>query len=86
MNNLIALKRQLVNDNNDTLWSEIISIESCLLALNDSAMEGVKTRSRAQWLEEGEKPLRYFFITEKERTEKNYGKSIYYSDETFSLW
>ena len=81
-NNLISLKHQLVNDNNDTLRLGIISIESCLAALNDSAMEGVKTRSRAQWLEEGEKPSRYFFKLEKERMEKNYVKSIYNSDET----
>ena len=32
----------------------------------------------------GEKPSRHFFILEKERIEKSYGKSIYNSDKTFS--
>ena len=74
-NNLIALKRQLAN-NDESASPQIASLESELAALINRELEGVKIRSRAQWLEEGEKPSRYFFKLEKERTEKNRLSSI----------
>ena len=40
-------------------------------------MEGVKIRSRAKWLEEGEKPTRFFFRREQSRIEKNQINSIF---------
>ena len=51
-------------------------VESHLAALVDRSLEGVKTRSRVQWLEDGERPMRFFFKLEKERYEKNEVKSI----------
>lgn len=59
---------------------EIIFLESRLAALTDRTLDGVKTRSRAQWLEQGEKPSRYFFKLEKERIAKSEVKSILNSD------
>ena len=42
-----------------------------MFALFNLEIEGVKTRSRACWIEEGEKPTRYFFRLERERIKKN---------------
>ena len=39
-------------------------------------LEGAKTRSRVQWLEEGEKPTLFFFKLERERADKNFVSSI----------
>ena len=78
-NRLIDLKRQLVQG--DSLMSpEIIFVESQLAALSDRISEGVKVRSRAQWLEQGERPTRFFFKLEKERAERNCVTSILNSD------
>ena len=62
------------------------SSEADLLALNNCALEGVKICSCACWLEEGERPSRFFFKFEKEHVEKNLLNSIYTSDgsEVFS--
>ena len=51
-----------------------------LFALFSFKIEGVKTRSRARWIEEGEKPTRYFFRLEQERIEKNHVISMYDSN------
>ena len=56
--------------------TEISSLESQLPSLTTLEIEGVKVRSRAQWLEEGEKPSRFFFKLEQ-RSEKNLVSSIY---------
>lgn len=84
-NRLIKLKCQLI-EGNSSLSPEITFIESQLAALTDRISEGVKTRSRAQWLEQGERPTRFFFKLEKERIEKNYVTSILNRDgiEVFS--
>jgi len=39
--------------------------------------EGAKIRSRAQWIEEGEKPTRYFFRLENKRAAKNSFVSLF---------
>ena len=75
-NQLIQLKRDLVRGENVSI-PLINSLEADLTALNQRALEGVKVRSRARWLEEGERPSRYFFRLEKERIEKNFVRSIY---------
>lgn len=67
---IIVLKRQLAN-NDESLSSQIALLESELAAVIDCELEGIKICSRAQWLEEGKKPSRYFFKLEKERIEKN---------------
>lgn len=44
-------------------------------------LDGSKLHSRAQWLEEGERPTRYFFKLERKRFERNTVCSILDSDE-----
>ena len=78
-NRLINLKRQLVQGFS-SVSHEIIFLESRLAALTDCALDGVKVRSRAQWLEQGERPSRYFFKLERERIAKSEVKSILNSD------
>ena len=78
-NRIIKLKRQLVQGFS-AVSHEIILLESRLAALTDQALNGIKIRSRAQWLEQGEKPSRYFFKLEKERIAKTDVKSIHDSD------
>jgi len=69
-NRLIGLRRQLIQCD-FSISAEIIFLESQVAALVDRATDGAKTWSRAQWLEEGEKPSRYFFKLKKERYERN---------------
>ena len=78
-NRLIGLRRQLIQGDS-SISDEIIFVESQLAALVDRAADGAKTRSRVQWLEEGEKPSRYFFKLEKERFERNQVSSILNSE------
>ena len=78
-NRLILCKQRLVRG--DTSASaEIIALEARLFALFSFEIEGVKTRSRARWIEEGEKPTRYFYRLEQERIEKNRVISMYDSN------
>ena len=57
-NKLITLKRRLVNEN---VQQEIIDYETKLKALIEKETAGAKVRSRAQFIEEGEKPTSFFF-------------------------
>ena len=75
-NKLIKLKAALVAGDL-TVKSEIFRTESELNALYSKEMEGTKIRSRAQWLEEGELPSRFFFQLERERIPKCSIDSIY---------
>ena len=68
-NRLIKYKQLLINGD-ISVSAEIVALEARLLALSHLEL-GVKTRSRARWIEEGEKPTRYFFQLERERIEKN---------------
>ena len=79
-NSLIDCKRRLVQGDNSVV-AEIASLESRLKALTLRDLEGVKVRSRAKWLEEGEKPTRYFFRLERERVERSTVTSILNLDE-----
>lgn len=60
------LTKQLIRARNNfhsgasTDVSEIKSLETSLASLITREAEGAKIRSRAQWIEEGEKPTRYF--------------------------
>ena len=78
-NRLIRLKSQLVQGDS-SVSPEIIFTESQLAALTDRVSEGAKIRSRAQWLEQGERPTRFFLKLEKERVERNHVTSILNSD------
>ena len=62
-NRLIAYKQHLVQGDN-SFGEKIAALEFQLKALALQELEGSKIRSRAQWLEEGEKPTRYFFRVE----------------------
>ena len=57
------------------LSSEITVLEVRLHGLLRD-LEGAKIRSKAQWIESGEKPTRYFFRLERERFTKNNLTSI----------
>lgn len=59
-NRLIDCKQRLVQGDNSVV-AEIATLESRLKSLTLRDLEGVKVQSRAKWLEEGEKPTRYFF-------------------------
>ena len=80
-NRLIVLKRRLTDVGDLSVILEISSIESQLSAIVSNSLEGAKIRSRVQWLEQGEKPTRYFFKLEKERNEKNFVSSILDANE-----
>ena len=65
-NKLSRLKaHQTPNRNN------ISNIERQLEELIEERLRGVQTRSRALWLEQGEKPTRYFFSLEKRKQAKH---------------
>ena len=84
-NRLIVCKQLLVRGDS-SVKPEIISLEAQLSALAQRELEGVKVRSRARWIEEGEKPTRFFFKLEQERAKKSRVSSIYDPDgnEVFS--
>ena len=67
-NQLIDCKQRLVQGDNSVL-AEIATLESRLKILTLRDLEGVKVHSRVKWLEEGEKPTRYFFRLECEHVE-----------------
>ena len=70
VNRIIKLKRQLTSGN-PSVSPEISDLESKLKALTLEKLDGSKIRSRVQWLEEGERPTRFFFKLERERFERN---------------
>ena len=67
-NQLIDRKQRLVLGDNSVL-AEIATLESRLKILTLRDLEGVKVHSLVKWLEEGEKPTRYFFRLEREHVE-----------------
>ena len=75
MNKLIRLRRRLV-DGDDTVSVLISDTESRLKALRIKEIKGIMIRSRAQWLEEGERP-RYFFNLQKIRAQRSHISSVY---------
>ena len=75
-NKLIRLRRRLV-DGDDTVSVLISDTESRLKALRVKEIEGIMIRSRAQWLEEGERPSRYFFNLQKIKAQRSHISSVY---------
>ena len=57
--------------------TEIKSLEGALSCLVLQEAEGAKIRSRAQWIEEGEKPTHFFFRLETKRAVKNSFDSLF---------
>ena len=60
---------------NDNL--EINSLESALSYLISKEAEGAKIHSKAKWIEEGEKPTRFFFRLENKRAGRNSFDSLF---------
>ena len=69
-NRLIKCKHALVRGDR-SVAHEIITLEARLFPLFNLETEGVRTRSRVRWIEEGEKRTRCFFRLEQERFQKN---------------
>ena len=59
-NKLISLRQRLVGGDSSAVDS-ILDVESRLKSIYIRETEGILIRSRAEWLEEGELPTRYFF-------------------------
>ena len=57
--------------------SNVNKLESALEAVINNECEGAKICSRARWIEEGEKPTRFFFRLERKRAEKNIFESLF---------
>ena len=68
-NRLINLKKLLMNGEN-SVKAEILELESMLNTTFKKEQEGIKIRSRAKWIEEGETPSRFFFKLEREKFDK----------------
>ena len=64
----------------NSVVSELRACESALSSLISREAEGAKIRSRAKWIEEGEKPTRFFFRLEQKRAEKNSFDSVLDTD------
>lgn len=77
-NLLIQAKRDLLAGD-DSAKIRIEYWESSLQAFNSVRNEAAKIRSRAQWLEEGEKSTKYFFALASTRHDKNSIRVIYNS-------
>ena len=75
-NKLIRLSQRL-GDGDDTVSVLIFDTESQLKALRVKEIEGIMIRSRAQWLEEGERPSRYFFNLQRIKAQKSHISSVY---------
>ena len=75
-NKLISVCRRLV-DGDNTVSVLISDTESRLKALRVKEIEGIMIRSRAQWLEEGERPSRYFFNLQKIKAQRSHSSSVY---------
>ena len=83
VNRLVSLKRRLTDS---TVATEISRLEFELKALISRELEGSQVRSRVRWLEDSERPTRYFFKLEHERVARNSVTSILDSNnvEVFS--
>ena len=57
--------------------SNVNKLESALEVVINNECEGAKIRSRARWIEEGEKPTRFFFRLERKRAEKSIFESLF---------
>ena len=64
-------------DGDDSVVASIQDAECRLKAIYTREMEGILVRSRAEWLEEGESPTRYFFQLQSSNAQKSHISSIY---------
>ena len=66
--------------------SKVNKLDSALEAVINRECEGAKIRSRARWIEEGEKPTRFFFRLERKRAEKNIFESLVNESGEEKFW
>ena len=79
-NEIIRLKALLVSGH-FSVSLVIRDLENKLKYLVLKELSGVTIRSKARWLEEGEKPSRFFFKLERERIQRNSISSVLNSDD-----
>ena len=77
---LIQAKQRLINGDSSAL-KEIKNLENDLKVIDLKDLEVVKFRSRSQWIEDGEKPSRFFFGLEKKRANDNFISSLLHKDD-----
>ena len=65
----------------NSVKAEIASLELELKLLVSAELEGSKIRFRCRWFERGEKPTRFFFQLERERSSRSSVSSILNSDD-----
>ena len=81
----VHITNSLINARRDFLAGNVLakrtidSLESKLKAIIFEQQRSVQIRSRAQWLEEGERPSKYFFKLESHRAQINTVKSVFNS-------
>ena len=78
MNKLISLRQRLVNGDNFVVDS-IQDIECRLKVIYTKEIEGILVRSRAEWVEEGERSTRYFFQLHSSNAQRSKIPLIYNS-------
>ena len=66
----LELEFQRVNNNRPVDGVRLQEIKSELAELQSKRAEGTKIRSKAKWLEEGERPTKYFFNLENHKQNK----------------
>ena len=69
--------KQCLTDGDNSAFKEVKNLENQLKILNLNELEGVKIRSRSQWIEDGEKPSRYFFSLERKCANDNHISSFF---------
>ena len=79
-NEIIRLKALLVSGD-FSVSSVIRDLENKLKDLVLKELSGATIRSKGRWLEEGEKPSRFFFKLERERIQRNLISSVLNSDD-----
>ena len=77
-NKLISLRQRLVGGDNSVV-DLIQDVECRLKAIYTKVIEGIFVRSPAEWLEEGERPIRYFLRLQSSHAQKSQMSSIYNS-------
>jgi len=75
-NKLISLRQRLVDGDNSVVDS-IHDVECRLKAIYVKETEGILIRSRAEWLEDSDRPTRYFFQLQSSNAQKSHMSSIY---------
>ena len=74
--------KQRLTDGDNSAFKEVKNLENELKILNLNELESVKIRSRSQWIEDGEKPSRYFFSLERKRANDNHISSFFTKQNT----